>query len=152
MKLFVPGEPKPRWICPARGYGVNGPGWWMPGGDTPPGRYRCGDIHRIPPDDPQSEAFGYYAVDLIELENQEAKHGRAGIMIHGGGSGLPDPLAATQGWQVTHGCVRVQNQHMLWIVNAILWARKQGSQRNSWWTYMPGENYVDFTMKWVDSL
>jgi len=35
--------------------------------------------------------------------------GRAGIGIHGGGSDLPDPMAPKQGWENTHGCLRVQN-------------------------------------------
>lgn len=29
--------------------------------------------------------------------------------IHGGGSGLPDPYAAFQGWVPTYGCLRMQN-------------------------------------------
>lgn len=152
MKLYIPGEGKPRWDIPARGYGVNGPGWWMQGGDTPPGRYRIGDIHVIPDDDPQVNSFGPYFLDLIELEGQERKHGRAGVGIHGGGSGSPNPQAPFQGWVMTHGCVRTQNEHLLRVVNTILWARKQGSLRGEWYTYDPSENYVDFTMKWVDQL
>lgn len=152
LKLFVPGEKKPRWVVPARGYGANGPGWKMTGGDTPPGRYRCGDIYQIPEDDPDVNAYGFYAVDLIDLDGQERDNNRAGIMIHGGGSSLPQPLAPKQGWVVTHGCVRLQNHAMLWVVNTILWARKQNSERTSWWTYDPRENYVDFTMQWVKDL
>jgi len=32
-----------------------------------------------------------------------------GRVIHGGGSGLDDPLADEQGWYQTLGCLRVQN-------------------------------------------
>lgn len=152
MKLFIPGESGPRWEIPARGYGANGPGWWMTGGDTPPGRYRVGKIHPISADDPQANAFGPYFLDLIELEGQEMRHGRAGIGIHGGGSGLADPRAPFQGWKITHGCVRVQNDHLLRVVNTVLWVRKQQSLRREWYDYSPEENYVDFTMAWVDQL
>ena len=30
--------------------------------------------------------------------------------VHGGGSGLPDPLSARQGWRSTQGCTRAQNE------------------------------------------
>lgn len=153
MKLFVPGEVYPRWSIPARGYGANGPGWWMVGGDTPPGRYRLGDIHRIPENDPQAQAFGPLAIDLIEMEGQETKNGRAGIMIHGGGSGLENAYSSPrQGWVVTHGCVRCQNEDVQKIVYSLIWARRCGSTRKNCDTYLPGENYIDFTMSWVDEL
>lgn len=153
MKFFVPGEPAPRWVIPARGYGANGPGWWMVGGDTPPGRYRLGDITAIPADDRQASAFGPYFIDLIELEGQESRFGRAGIGIHGGGSGLPEAWAARrQGWKVTHGCVRVQNEDLMRVVNSVLWTRKQNSKRGEWFSFSPEEDYVDFTMSWVESL
>ena len=56
-------------------------------------------------------AYGWYSLDLVELENQEAKHGRAGIMIHGGGSacGWPGAWAPTQALMPTYGCVRAKN-------------------------------------------
>ena len=56
-------------------------------------------------------AYGWYSLDLIELENQEAKYGRAGIMINGGGSanGWPGAWAPRQPLFPTHGCVRLHN-------------------------------------------
>jgi lipoprotein-anchoring transpeptidase ErfK/SrfK len=47
------------------------------------------------------------------------RYGRAGIGIHGGGSGLPAPFAARQGWAKTHGCVRVQNEDLTKLVKIV---------------------------------
>ena len=89
--------------------------------DTPPGLYRIGAIYRDydrvganPGYDRTLMAFGWYSLDLVELENQEAKYGRAGIMIHGGGSacGWPGAWAPMQKLYATHGCVRMHNQHL----------------------------------------
>ena len=89
--------------------------------DTPPGLYRLGQVYKDyervganPSYDRTLMAFGWYSFDLVELENQEAKHGRAGIMIHGGGSacGWPGAWAPMQKLFSTHGCVRMHNQHL----------------------------------------
>jgi lipoprotein-anchoring transpeptidase ErfK/SrfK len=88
--------------------------------DTPPGLYKIGTIYKDYEKDSTPEysrdvmAFGWYSFDLVELENQEAKNGRAGIMIHGGGSacGWPGAWAAMQKLFSTHGCVRMHNQHL----------------------------------------
>ena len=89
--------------------------------DTPPGLYKVGTIYKDyekvgtnPAYSRDLMAFGWYSFDLIELENQEAKHGRAGIMMHGGGSacGWPGAWAAMQRLFSTHGCVRMHNQHL----------------------------------------
>jgi hypothetical protein len=85
--------------------------------DTPPGLYRIGAIYKDyernpnPSYDRTLMAYGWYSFDLVELENQEAKYGRAGIMIHGGGSGLgwPGCWAPKQALLSTHGCVRMHN-------------------------------------------
>lgn len=86
--------------------------------DTPPGLYRVGEIYKDYEKAGSSPAFnqtlmsyGWYSFDLVELENQEAKHGRAGIMIHGGGSacGWPGAWAPQQKLFPTHGCVRLHN-------------------------------------------
>jgi lysozyme len=47
----------------------------------------------------------------VELENQESKYGRSGIMLHGGGSNAtwPTPWAPNQPLFATHGCVRMRN-------------------------------------------
>lgn len=90
--------------------------------DTPPGLYKIGaiyrDIERVGPDpayDRTLMAYGWLSFDLIELENQEVKYGRAGIMIHGGGSacGWPGAWAPMQPLFATHGCIRMHNQHLL---------------------------------------
>ena len=54
---------------------------------------------------------GWYSFDLVELENQEAKFSRAGIMVHGGGSncGWPGAWEPRQTLFPTQGCVRVHN-------------------------------------------
>ena len=89
--------------------------------DTPPGLYRLGQVYKDyekvganPSYDRTLMAFGWYSFDMIELENQEAKHGRAGIMIHGGGSqcGWPGAWASKQSLFATHGCVRMYNQDL----------------------------------------
>ena len=89
--------------------------------DTPPGLYKIGEVYKDyervganPSYDRTLMAYGWYSFDLIELENQEAKYGRAGIMIHGGGSacGWPGAWAAKQSLFSTHGCVRMYNQDL----------------------------------------
>jgi hypothetical protein len=56
-------------------------------------------------------AYGCWFTPLTDdpIFNAFSMHGRAGIGIHGGGSDLPDPFAPQQGWEYTHGCLRVQN-------------------------------------------
>lgn len=83
--------------------------------DTPPGLYRVGTVY----DDYRTGAsysrtklaFGWYSFDMIELENQESKYGRAGIMLHGGGSacGWPGAWGPYQTLYPTFGCVRMHN-------------------------------------------
>ena len=86
--------------------------------DTPPGLYKLGTIYRDfervgtnPSYDRTLMSFGWYSFDMVELENQEAKYGRAGIMIHGGGSacGWPGAWKSKQPLYSTHGCVRMHN-------------------------------------------
>lgn len=86
--------------------------------DTPPGLYKIGTVYKDydrmgdkPGYDRTLMAYGWYSFDLIELENQENKHGRAGIMVHGGGSacGWPGAWAPKQQLFPTHGCVRAAN-------------------------------------------
>ena len=103
--------------CLARGQGSDFE-WKLRNTDTPPGLYKVGTVYRdyeINGDKPKYDrtlmAYGWYSLDLIELENQEAKYGRAGIMIHGGGSacGWPGAWAPKQPLFPTHGCVRCHN-------------------------------------------
>lgn len=89
--------------------------------DTPPGLYKIGTIYRDydkvgpnPSYDRTLMAFGWYSFDLVELENQENKYGRAGIMLHGGGSacGWPGAWQPKQRLFSTHGCVRMHNMDL----------------------------------------
>lgn len=89
--------------------------------DTPPGLYKIGDIYKDyeivganPSYDRTLMSFGWYSFDLVELENQEAKYGRAGIMMHGGGSacGWNQCWSPYQTLYATHGCVRMHNQDL----------------------------------------
>lgn len=89
--------------------------------DTPPGLYKLGQIYRDydrvganPSYDRTLMSYGWYSFDMIELENQVSKYGRAGIMIHGGGSacGWPGAWKPYQSLFPTHGCVRMYNQDL----------------------------------------
>jgi hypothetical protein len=64
------------------------------------------------PSDCRLIPFGYHFTPLFDVDPQGPMHenGRGGIGIHGGGSGLRDPFLPRQGWQRTHGCLRVQNE------------------------------------------
>ena len=118
MKAFN-SEGKQLWEIPclARGQGSDFE-WKTKNSDTPPGIYKVGAVYRDyekvganPAYDRTLMAYGWYSLDLVELENQEAKHGRAGIMIHGGGSacGWPGAWAPNQALMPTYGCVRAKN-------------------------------------------
>ena len=103
--------------CLARGQGSDYE-WKFERTDTPPGLYKIGAIYRDyenvganPGYDRTLMAYGWYSLDLVELENQEAGNGRAGIMMHGGGSqcGWPGAWASSQRLFPTYGCVRCHN-------------------------------------------
>lgn len=103
--------------CLARGQGSDYE-FKLTATDTPPGLYVIGEIYKdyervgeTPAYDRTLMAYGWYSFDLVELENQEAKYGRAGIMIHGGGSacGWPGAWKSKQSLFSTHGCCRVHN-------------------------------------------
>jgi predicted chitinase len=104
------------WKIPCLASGQH-PNWKKTGGDTPPGLYKIGQIYRDyeanskPPQSDTAESYGWYSFDLVELENQEAANGRAGIMIHGGGTacGWPGAWAERQTLHPTLGCIRVHN-------------------------------------------
>lgn len=86
-------------------------------GRCPPGDYPLGVPH--PHDDP---AFGKWFIPV------EGVVGRVGIGIHGGGSGLPDPFAAEQGWVITHGCFRLQNMDLDELVAVLV-----DTDGSEWW-------------------
>jgi GH24 family phage-related lysozyme (muramidase) len=103
--------------CLARGQGADND-WRTRNSDTPPGLYKIGQIYRDyervgdkPAFDATLRSYGWYSFDMIELENQEAKHGRAGIMLHGGGTacGWPGAWAPKQRLHSTFGCLRMHN-------------------------------------------
>lgn len=105
-KCYVPGEALPRWIAETHTEGLsrNTEAW---GGDTPSALWEATAVEHIPPSDPESASYG---VGFITLVCHEAiKRAAVGIGWHGGGTGLPDPLAPRQGWAHTLGCLRSQN-------------------------------------------
>lgn len=107
------------WSAPAlaRGQGSDRE-WRRKNTDTPPGIYSIGQIYKDyervggnPAFDRTLMSYGWYSFDLIDLESQESRYGRAGIMIHGGGSacGWPGAWIARQYLFRTNGCIRMHN-------------------------------------------
>jgi hypothetical protein len=100
----------------ARGQGLDNV-WWKKYTDTPPGLYLVGTVY-YDYDFPERTshrdklAYGWYSLDLVELEDQARKNGRAGIMLHGGGSALgwPGAWAPRQQLLPTLGCIRMHNE------------------------------------------
>ncbi|WP_094585275.1 L,D-transpeptidase family protein [Synechococcus sp. BO 8801] len=89
--------------------------------DTPPGIYRIAKkVYRDYEQDPSPtysddrRSYGWYSFDLEDLEMQERRFGRAGIMVHGGGSacGWPGAWAPRQPLHATLGCVRLHNEDL----------------------------------------
>ncbi len=89
--------------------------------DTPPGIYRIAKkVYRDYEQDPSPAysadrcSYGWYSFDLEDLEMQERRFGRAGIMVHGGGTacGWPGAWAPLQPLHSTLGCVRLHNQDL----------------------------------------
>jgi hypothetical protein len=117
-----------RWQVRAIGYGTVAD-YAKIGGNTPPGLYRCSGPQEIGPDDPDKDRYGPWFVDLVEQEEQESKHGRAGIGVHGGGTGLTkeDPYTSKrQGWLKTLGCVRLQNEDLRRFVASVSYTQHHG--------------------------
>jgi hypothetical protein len=109
------------WTRPCLADGQH-PNWRNKTGDTPPGLYKVGAIYN----DYQSRgnspafsrvlmAFGWLSLDMIDLEGNEDRNGRAGIMLHGGGSGngWPGAWAPLQVLYPTLGCLRMHNRHLV---------------------------------------
>jgi GH24 family phage-related lysozyme (muramidase) len=106
------------WKIPCRARGQYGEREWsIKNSDTPPGLYKIGKVYKdyeanpSPPCTDTCMSYGWYSFDLEELEGQEAKVGRGGIMIHGGGTacGWPGAWEPRQELFPTHGCIRVRN-------------------------------------------
>jgi hypothetical protein len=103
--------------CLARGQYADNE-WKIQRSDCPPGLYKLGTVYKDyekvgdkPAYDRTLMAFGWYTFDMVELESQEAKHGRAGIALHGGSSALgwPGAWAPRQKLMPTYGCCRAHN-------------------------------------------
>jgi hypothetical protein len=100
------------------------PNWRAIGGDTPPGLYKLGEAYLdyqkwiddpgYPPYTRELASFGWCSFDMVDLEGNEDNNGRAGIMLHGGGSaeGWPGAWAPYQPLHYTVGCLRMHNAHL----------------------------------------
>jgi hypothetical protein len=92
-------------------------GHWGP---CPPGSFLLSEpvIANTPP-------FGKWFIRLNDWSGCKAMaaNRRSGIGIHGGGSGLPDPFAAHQGFVITHGCLRCLNGDLDTLARMILKAQ-----------------------------
>ncbi|MES2309690.1 MAG: RHS repeat-associated core domain-containing protein [Verrucomicrobiota bacterium] len=78
-----------------------------PGAEDP---YKSDDVNVSPP---KKNKKAYGPGDLITTDDPR------GRWIHGGGSGLKDPLAPQQGWYWTQGCTRMQNDDLAKLVDQI---------------------------------
>lgn len=101
-----------------RAQGMN-PDWHVNQGDTPPGLYKLGLVYADyeaagtnPSFDRTLRSFGWYSIDMVDLEGNEDGNGRAGLMLHGGGTacGWPGAWAPYQELYDTYGCLRMHNK------------------------------------------
>jgi hypothetical protein len=96
-------------------------------GNIPSGLYLLGT-----PVAKNTAPFGPFFIPVLDCGTVHvlAEHGRAGIGIHGGGSGLPDPLADRQSppWVPTLGCIRMINRDLVEIVNLIKACQAKGGK------------------------
>lgn len=76
--------------------------------------YKVGPIQDVPAG---SMDFGFFKIAITGKPADT--HGRTGLLLHGGGKALADPLADFQGWQCTHGCIRFQNAHLRALVQVL---------------------------------
>lgn len=105
------------WRVPCLARGVGGSNWRNRSADTPPGLYKIGQVYKDYENNPNpgwsstAQSYGWYSFDMVELEGQEVANGRAGIMLHGGGTacGWPGAWAPKQDLHPTLGCVRAHN-------------------------------------------
>ena len=111
-----------RWEIPclARGQGSD-TDWKHPRTDTPPGLYKLGAVYDDygkvglhAACDRTHLAYGWCSFDMVSLDHHEEDAGRAGIMMHGGGSGCgwPGAWAPKQHLVPTFGCVRAYNSDL----------------------------------------
>lgn len=94
-------------------------------GNCPPGTFVL-----EPPVPKNTVPFGAWFIGLADWAecHEMSVHGRSGIGIHGGGTGLSNPFAPQQSppWVPTHGCLRVCNQDLAAIVHWVRWSQQQG--------------------------
>ncbi len=115
LKVYAPGGQEVC-DCECRNRTVNpGESHW---GHCPPGDFKLGV-----PVKKSTVPFGPFFIPVLDYLGQDTMQdfGRAGIGIHGGGSGLAHPFAPRQGWQITEGCFRLQNEdleHLVHLINA----------------------------------
>ena len=114
-------------VCEARNDTVR-PKQYGKWGHCPPGWYRV----NAPVMTPGSVKFGPAFLGLFDTIGPETagmkRWKRAGIGIHGGGTGLPSPLASRQGWRSTLGCIRMQNADLSSLVSLVNWVRGRGGE------------------------
>lgn len=121
--------------CLARGqYGETT--WSTPRSDTPPGLYKLGKAYldRLsrgphPACDRTLLAYGWASIDMVDLEGNEDGSGRAGIMVHGGGSGCgwPGAWEPKQHLIPTLGCVRLYNSRVEELAKLVKRISAQGN-------------------------
>jgi hypothetical protein len=121
LKIFDPAG-KLVFTCECRNRTTND-GSYMRDGWCPPGSFILGA-----PEARNTVPFGAWLIPLLDMATggPMQQFGRAGIAIHGGGSGLRQPFAPQQGWQVTHGCWRVANESLALIVKIVHTTQKKG--------------------------
>lgn len=94
-------------------------------GNCPPGEFLLGA-----PSPRGTVPFGPFFIPILDYDGyQEMRHyGRRGIGLHGGGTGLARPMADRQGWQVTHGCWRVQNEDLQKLTGIVFSCQEKGGE------------------------
>lgn len=123
------------WPAAGDAWAGHGPGYGLDG-VMPPGHFKLEPVQFFNPPI-ASEGFGQIPVEDLDVDSlaalvkagravvtgvnadiggitlkigQLAAYGRSDIMIHGGGSNSPDPLADNQGFYKTDGCTRMLNK------------------------------------------
>jgi L,D-transpeptidase catalytic domain len=86
-------------------------------GMCPPGEYT---LDAPMPLEPPEVPFGAFFIPVNDVHSLWIRYDRSGIGIHGGGSGLADSFAPQQGWQITEGCFRLQNEDLAALVKLVV--------------------------------
>lgn len=109
-------------VCECRNRTTND-GSYSHNGWVPPG-----DFILAAPEARNTVPFGAWFIPILDVApgGPMAQNGRAGIGIHAGGSGLAQPLSPHQGWQITHGCLRLQGADLALLVKFVHTAQKTG--------------------------